>query len=467
MIDRSIAATIHVPPGFAVEVLLFYLKEEIWYMSTTTVNKETVIPEEIARAVTLPEAYSDLYGTTLPAMKWLRENAPVAKISVEGYDPYWFLAEHSTNLEVLRNQDLFHNAGANIMLQPKAGDEFLRDAFGGHTRVLENLSYLEPPEHGLYRNTIAHAFLPNAIRQYEALYRTLAKEAVDRLFDEHPDGEADFIQAIGRSYPLLTIMDMMNIPRSDFDLMLQLTQETFGGDDPDWRREDVPATPEAFALMWKDSIKRFYEHFLEVVRDRRANPGDDIATTIALSKMPSGELMPELMQVNLTMTLGFAGHDTVNSAITGGIHGLATHPDQLELVRESPKLVNGLVEEALRWATPAKHFTRDATADTVLNGIEIKKGDRLMCSFQAANRDPKVFRNPDTFDITRRPNPHLSFSFGPHVCLGQHIAKIEMRVLFEEITSRVKSLELNGIPRIKQANFVGGFKTMPIKFTKA
>lgn len=125
------------------------------------------------------------------------------------------------------------------------------------------------------------------------------------------------------------------------------------------------------------------------------------------------------------------------------------------------------MEESLRWATPAKHFMRNATADTELNGVEISADDRLMCLFVSGNRDEDAFPDPMTFDVTRRPNPHVSFSFGPHVCLGQHIAKIEMRALFDELIPRLGSVELAGEPVLKVSNFVSGFKTLPIRFTRA
>jgi cytochrome P450 len=177
--------------------------------------------------------------------------------------------------------------------------------------------------------------------------------------------------------------------------------------------------------------------------------------------------MPERIQNHMAASVAIAGHDTTNSAIAAGMQGLALFPDQLEKVRAEPKLIPGLVEESLRWATPAKHFTRDATADTEVSGVPIKAGDRLMCAFVSANFDEDVFPDAHSFDVTRRPNPHMAFSFGPHVCLGQHIAKIEMRALFEELIPRLGSIELAGEPRLKVSNFVSGFKTLPVRFTKA
>lgn len=424
------------------------------------------VPVSVAESVILPASYGDLFGTVLPALKWLRENAPVARAKIDGYDPVWIVSSHAANQQVLRDADLYHNADANIMLQPQAGDEYLRSLLGGTTKVLKNLSYMEVPDHTLYRETTAHSFLPAQIRAYEPRFRELAKRAVDRMLERN-EGECDIVRELTSTFPLEAIMEMLGVPESDYGLMMKLTQDTFGGDDPDWRRDDVEATPEAMAKQWLESAQDFYRYFLDITHDRHLNPRDDLSTAIVTAKLPNGDFMPEDIQVNLVMSLALAGHDTVNSSLAGGIHGLATHPDQLALFKQNPKLLPGLVEESLRWAAPAKHFTRNATRDTELGGVLIKAGDRLMCSFQSANMDESVFADPEKFDITRRPNPHLTFSFGPHVCLGQHIAKLEMRVLLEELLARVTSLELADEPQFKVSNFVSGFKSLPVRYTVA
>jgi cytochrome P450 len=423
------------------------------------------VPHDIAQAVLLPASYGDLYGTVLPALKWLRENAPVALAEIEGYDPVWIVSSHAANQTVLRDANLFHNADVNIMLQPKAGDDYLIGLLGS-TKVMRNLSYMEPPEHGMFRDTTSHSFLPGQIRGYEPRFRELAKNAVDRMIQGN-NGECDIVRELTAGFPLEAVMDMLGVPTSDFDLMMKLTQDTFGGDDPDWRRDDVVASPEAMAKQWLESTEAFYKYFVEIKNDRMANPRDDLSTAIVTAKLPNGEYMPEEIQVPLVMSIALAGHDTVNSSLAGGLHGLATHPEQLALVKANPKLLPGLVEESLRWATPAKHFMRNATEDTILDGIAIKAGDRLMCSFASANMDESVFENAQSFDITRRPNPHMTFSYGPHVCLGQHIARLEMRILFEEFLSRIETLELAGDPKLKVSNFVSGFKSLPVRYTLA
>jgi alpha-terpineol hydroxylase len=433
----------------------------------TTVNEvaAATVPDEVARAVVLPASYADLDGTVFPACEWLRHNAPVGRADVEGYDPLWLISKHADIREVLRDAELFHSADFNIMLQPQAGDEYLRNMLDGTTHVLNNLSYMEPPVHGRYRDATAQEFLPAQVRRFEPRFREIAKEAVDRLM-EH-EGECDFVAELSARYPLNAVLEMLGVPPEDYDYMLKVTQDTFGGDDSDWRRDDVPPTPEAMAKQWHHAVQEAYEYFEVIRKDRLANPREDLATAIVTAKLEDGELMPERIQNHLTLSVAIAGHDTTNSAISAGMHGLALFPDQLEKVKAEPKLIPGLVDESLRWATPAKHFMRNATRDTELRGVEIKANDRLMCMFVSGNRDEEAFPEPMKFDVTRRPNPHLSFSFGPHVCLGQHIAKIEMRALFDELIPRLGSVELAGEPTLKVSNFVSGFKKLPIRFTKA
>jgi cytochrome P450 len=178
-------------------------------------------------------------------------------------------------------------------------------------------------------------------------------------------------------------------------------------------------------------------------------------------------LHPRAGDDHLTLSIAIAGHDTTNSALAGGLMGLARFPDQLTLARSDPALIPGLVEESLRYATPAKHFMRNATRAVDFHGVRMAPLDRIMGLFVSGNRDEAVFPRADRFDITRRPNPHLSFSYGPHVCLGQNLAKLEMRILFEELLPRLKALELAGSPRLKVGNFVTGLKSLPVRFTVA
>jgi cytochrome P450 len=433
-------------------------------MTATSVSPD-VVPDEIARAVVLSPSYGDLEGVVLPACKWLREHAAVAKALVDGYDPIWLVSRHADIQSVLRDANTFHSADINPMLHPIAGDEFTKSINNGTTRVLEFPTYMDPPEHAIYRKATAAAFQPAVVRKWADRFREIAVEHVDRFLES--GGECDFVKDLSRHYPLHTVMEMLGVPSQDYELMLKLTQDTFGGEDPDWNRPDIELTPDAAARQWQAAVLDFERYFAGMLEDRRTNPRDDLITVIVSARLENGEAMPPRFQNHYVSGLAAAGHDTTNSALSGGMLGLCRYPEQLEKVHADPKLITGLVDESLRYATPAKHFMRNATRDTEVAGVSVGAMDRLMCLFVSGNRDETVFEDPDGFDVTRRPNPHLSFSFGPHVCLGQHIARLEMRILFEELLPRLKSVELAGEPTFKVSNFVSGIKSLPIRFTAA
>lgn len=435
-------------------------------MAATGQFEVPIVPEEIARAAILPASYADMDGVVHPAHRWLRENLPVARIDLEGYDPVWLITKHADCRAVLRDAALFHNADVNIMLLPQAGDEWLRRVLGGHTKVIEDLSYQEPPCHTRLRAAIGDDFLPAQVLKFMPRFREIAKDAVDRLLDEHPDGECDFVE-LTAVFPLEVVMELLGVPPEDYAYMLKLTRDAFGGDDPDERREGVPSSPQAMAIAMHQGMTDARRYFDELRKDRQARPRDDIATSIYTARLGSGEEIPPKILNDLTLGVALAGEHTTNYTISGAMHGLCTFPEQFKRVKSDPGLIPGLVAEAARWATPVRHLTRNATAQADVGGMPIAPGDRLMVLFVSANRDADVFDRPGEFDVTRWPNRHLAFSAGPHVCIGQHIAKYEMRAFWEELIPRLRSVELAGAPVLRSSNFIGGFKHLPIRFTRA
>ena len=313
---------------------------------------------------------------------------PIGLAEIDGYDPLWLISKHAYIREVFKDANLFHSADVNIMLHPRAGDDYLRGLLGGTTKVQRKLSYMEPPEHTQVRNAIAGAFQPTEIRKFERRFREIAKEA------------------LSRDYPLHVVLEMLGIPQSDYGYMLIVTQDTFGGDDSDWKRDDVQeVSPEAAAKQWHAAVQDAYAYFQVIREDRMARPRDDLATAIFNARLPNGEALPEEIQVHLALSIAIADHDTTNSTISGGLLGLARFPDKLALARANPSLIPGLVDESLRYATPAKHFMRNATRTTEFHGLVLQPLDRIMGLFVSGNRDEEVFPDPERFDITRRLKP--------------------------------------------------------------
>ena len=246
--------------------------------------------------------------------------------------------------------------------------------------------------------------------------------------------------------------------------MLKLTQEIFGNLDADMNRTgSAKQTSEQALLNLNNAIDTFFQYFDGITRDRRANPRDDIATVIANGTI-DGEPIGSFEAMSYYSLVATAGHDTVSSSIGSAVLALCEHPEEFRKVKQNPDLIPSLVEESLRWSSPVRHFMRTAATDYELRGQQIKAGDWLMLCYLSGDRDEEVFENPDEFRVDRTPNKQLSFGFGGHMCLGQHMARLEMRVFFEEFLAKVSSLELAGTAEHSRAVFVGGLKALPIRF---
>lgn len=424
-------------------------------------------PDRVARQIVLPEGHRD-DAELFEAYRWLRENNPLAWVEVDGYDPVWLVAKHADIAEIGRQPAVFTNGGGaepgshNPVLHDQAGDTFTRSLTGGSLRVLETLVYLDPPEHTAVRAIASEWFRPVNLAKWEGAVRDLARAAIAKhLRPGHND--IDIAAQFAIHYPLHVIMSLFGVPEADEPRMMTLTQDLFGTNDPDAQRADVePLSPTAAAEQWSAAIQDFYAYFDGLVEARRAHPRDDLATIIANARMENGDLYPREVAYGWFIAIATAGHDTTSSTLAGGIEALAQHPDQLRRVREEPALIPHLVNESLRWVSPIKHFMRRAAKDYVLRDRRIRAGDRMMLLYQSANRDPDVFDDPDTFRIDRQPNKHIAMGHGPHNCIGQYLAKQELRIMFEELLPRLESLEITGARKVVQANFVGGLRNLPV-----
>lgn len=421
------------------------------------------IPSDIAKIVISPKSYTD-DSVIYPAFKWLRENMPLAVAEVDGYDPIWIVTRHADIRKIEVDAKTFHNGDFNPILNDRANDDFTKSINNGSIRVLSSLSYMDPPEHSKIRAITAGLFLPAKVAKLQDQIRQLARQSVEHFLSF--DGECDFVKDFALHYPLRVVMSMLGVPPEDEPKMLKLTQEFFGVHDPEEQRAEVVSDPVAAAKMWHASINDFFGYFNKLSDDRRANPRDDLATVIANATV-DGQPISEADQNGYYVAIATAGHDTTSSSTAAALHGMILEPDQFARVKaDTAGTVAGLVDEAIRWGSPVKHFMRNATKDVEVNGQLIRANDRLMMCYPSGNRDEAVFSDPDRFDISRSPNQHIAFGFGPHMCLGQHLAKLEMKILFEELMPHLESVELAGPPRMVETNFVGGYKSLPIRFKK-
>lgn len=419
------------------------------------------IPQDVANTIVDPTAYAD--GRRIDeAFTWLRREAPLAQAQPEGFDPFWVVTRHADIQLVERQNELFHNGDRSTVVTTIEADRKVREMTGGSPHLVRSLVQMDNPDHFAYRRLTQGWFLPQNIRGLEDRIREIARGFVDRMAAR--DGRCDFARDIAFLYPLHVIMEVLGVPEIDEPRMLKLTQELFGSADPDVNRSGQAVTDvdQGLAAV-QATVLDFMTYFNAMTEDRRRNPRNDLASVIANGQI-DGKPLGHLEAMSYYIIAATAGHDTTSNTTSGALWALAENPGQFAKLKADPSLIMGHVEESIRWETPVKHFMRTATDDAELAGHKIAKGDWLMLCYPSGNRDEAVFEDPFRYDVERTPNKHVAFGYGAHVCLGQHLARMEMRILWEELLPRLASVELDGQPTRTAANFVSGPKSVPIRY---
>jgi cytochrome P450 len=419
------------------------------------------IPAHIADAVVDPKAYAD-WDRSHEAFAWLRKNAPLDVAEVEGFDPFWVVTKHADIKDIERQNDLFHNEDRSATLTTIEADQKVRAMMGGSPNLLRSLVQMDNPDHLQYRRLTQGWFMPQNLRKLEDDIRQIARGFIDQMADK--GNECDFAKDVAFLYPLHVIMKVIGVPLEDEPRMLKLTQELFGAQDPDVNRTgEAVSDTEAGIGNIMATVTDFMTYFGAMTEDRRKCPREDLASVIANGKVYD-EPLGQLEAMSYYIIAATAGHDTTSGTTAGAMWALAENQGELRKLMDDPSLINSMVDESIRWETPVKHFMRTAMEDTEVAGQKIRKNDWLFLAYPSGNRDEDVFDDPYSFKVDRPSNKHVAFGYGAHVCLGQHLAKMEMRMLWEELLPRLKSVELNGTPTRVQANFVSGPKSVPIRF---
>jgi cytochrome P450 len=432
-------------------------------LNTTATVTPIQVPQHIAATLVDPAAYAD--HRIHDAYKWLRANNPVGLAEPAGYDPFWVVTRHADILQVSRQNDLFSNSNRSTVLNDRESVQRTQQITGGSPNLIYSLVQMDAPDHPKHRALTQNWFMPNNIRMLEENIRGIARRTIERMCAS-PGQRCDFVADVALGYPLHVVMEILGVPPEDEPRMLKLTQELFGPQDPDNARSMKPATGAEIAEAVNNIFADFTNYFRAISEDRRAHPREDLATVIANAQI-DGQPISDRAAMSYYVIVAAAGHDTTSSSTAGALWALAEKAQDYARVRANPELIPGLVNEAIRWTTPVKHFMRAATADTAVGGRPIAKGDWLMLCYASGNRDESVFEAPFEFRLDRTPNKHISFGYGAHSCLGQHLAKLEMRILFEELVARIRSIELDGPPKMVQSSFVNGPKSLPIRFELA
>jgi len=384
------------------------------------------------------------------ASKKLRDEDPIHWVEHDDVNPFYLLTKHADVLEVELHQNEFLNAPRAILGNKES--DAMRELQG---HLVKSLVQMDDPEHRLHRNLTSDWFLPKNLAKLDVRLAELAERSINKMIEL--GGECDFAADVAMQYPLYVILAILGLPESDYPRMLRLTQELFGAEDEDFKRDD-----DVLAGILQ-TVADFVNYFDGITADRKANPTEDLASVIA-NGMIEGEPIGHKEQLGYYIIAATAGHDTTSNAMSGGMLALLENPDQLARLQADPSLLGTAVDEMIRWTTPVKHFMRTATVDYDLHGTTIKAGEDVLLSYWSANRDEDVFTDPFTFDVGRSPNKHLAFGFGVHYCLGAMLARMELKALYGALLPRLKSVELNGKPELIRSTFVSGLKRLPIKY---
>ena len=429
-----------------------------------------VLPPELARQVISPQAYGQWHGL-LDLFDQIRDSAPVARVEPDTpglFEPFWLVTRYDDVMRISKDNQTFLNNPRPVVFSFNQAIAFSRAATGSNMLV-DSLVVFDAPVHPKYRKLTQDWFMPRNLAKLEDELRALAARTVDRMLERSRDagGEVDFVKDVSGPYPLRVVMQILGVPPEDEFRMQMLTQQLFGGQDKDLSGSGMEnMTPEQVVQLVAGAVKSFEDYFGALAEERRRNPTDDVASVIANALVDGAPLPPRDM-AGYYIIVATAGHDTTSASTAGAMQALANDPAQYARVRADRSLLPGIVEEAIRWTSPVQHFMRTAAEDVELGGQAIKAGDWLMINYVAANHDPAQFPDPRRFDAARSPNRHLAFGAGAHQCLGLHLARLEMRILFEAILDKVAAVEPAGEALRATSTFVGGLKTLPLKVTAA
>ncbi len=372
------------------------------------------------------------------AFAWMRANAPVY---YDEANDLWAAASYAAVKQASVDTDSFSSAGG------------IRPKFPALPMMID----FDAPEHVRRRRLVSEGFTPKRVRAMEDKLRLVCDAIIDRVCQE---GSCDFVKEIAAPLPIIMIGDMLGVAPADRDDLLRWSDDMLKGQgSPD---------PEGLVRA-TDAFTDYSEYIHPVLDERRATANTDDLVGVLCHAEIDGDSFDDDSLVHETLLILIGGDETTRHVISGGIEELLAHPEQVARLAEDPAgLLPGAVEEMLRWVSPIKNMARTATRDVDLAGAHIEEGQELLLLYPSANRDEAVFEEPDRFDITRSPNPHMAFGFGAHFCLGNQLARLELRVMVERVLARMPDLRLavgrDALAR-RQANFISGLEAMPVAFT--
>ena len=367
--------------------------------------------------------------------RWMRDHAPVFW---DADGAVWGVTRHDDVMAISRDPETFCSRHSSRPDSP----------------AIPSMINLDDPLHKQRRSLVNKGFTPRRLADQEPKVRAICVDLIERV---RPRGACDFVRDVAAPLPMIVIGDMLGVEPADRDMLLHWSDDLIGG--------LSSTTPPELAQRAFHAFEEYADYHRRVVADRRANPRDDLVSVILHAEIDGQRLTDEeVLQESLLILVG--GDETTRHVITGGMEALIRHPAERAKLESDPAKIPTAVEEMLRWVTPIQNMNRTATRDVVLRGERLREGDKVLLLYPAANRDPAEFPHPERFDVARTPNNHVAFGFGAHFCLGANLARVELRIMFEELLRRLPGMTLTTdapLPR-RPSNFIVGIESMPVEW---
>jgi cytochrome P450 len=389
----------------------------------------------------------------------LRRDAPVHRYPWEHGKPFWAITRYDDVVSVMKDWKTFSS---------ETGATALEDLDPDQIEARKSMLDTDPPEHSRLRAIVNKGFTPRAVAAYEDLLRELTRHILDETL---PKREFDFVEEVAKQLPIQVLCRILGVPLEDDEKLIEWGDKMIGNTDPDSGGLH-PASPESAKYRLypfrSPYAMEVFQYGHRIAAERRKHPKDDLVSKLVTWEDEDGRRLTEREFDTMFLLLVVAGNETTRQSIAHGMLALIEHPESMERLRDDPSAMPVATEEIMRWASPVLHFRRTATRDTELRGVEIREGDKVVVWLISANYDEEQFPDPLRFDIARKPNNHVTFGRGgPHFCLGAHLAKLETRIMFEELLPRLGWIELAGPARRIHSNFTNAYKAMPVRVTPA
>jgi len=410
----------------------------------------TAVPNPAEPYAHLVDAdYYEQVGYPHEDWRTLRREAPVHYVERELGDSFWAVTKQRDITTVGRQPELFSSEMPIVRDQDLLNDQ--------PSDLPKQLITLDPPIHAKYRALIAKRMTPRKIAKLHDEIEAIAVGILKDL-EEHEHTGCDFVDVVAAPLPIAVIAFLLGVPMDDWRQLYKWTNESAGAFDPENRREgETPQETMRRAMMEQ------FGYFAELREERLKNPQDDLVTLLAQATV-DGEPLPVTDVLAFYQILIAAGNETTRNATSGGLHALIDHPGELRRVQRDPSLLGSTVEEVLRWTSPIIHFARTATADAEVGGQSVREGEVVSLFYPSANRDEEVWDDPYTFRVDRKRNPHIAFGVGEHYCLGAHVARLELEVIYRHLLPRLAEVEVVGPVDRLRSHLIGGIKRLPIRY---